>query len=378
MNAPQQTKKVALPRRLLGALVSVLAALCFLELGGRALTTTERDPGLARVVRDFPHLEERAEEDFRFVPDRELSYRLRPGFVRIAGTQVTTHNAEGFREARSFPPRDPGRPRIVCVGGSTTYGAGVEDNRDTYPAALERALRRLDGRPWEVFNLGIGGYTSREVRLNYQRHGRGLEAGLVLIQSAINDVAPRFYPGFKCDYSHFRRPLTLPARGGWRHWAYQSRLVLLVGYHAGWLTPLTLQDRTQPPWPSPGQIEASLAQNGPACYREHIRGLIEDVRADGSAPVLLTQAYLEHPDFAPPPGDSEVLEACFRQGLAEHNQVLRELSAELDIPLIDLAREMPAHRRSYSDPIHHTAAGNATKARIIAEFLHRLPAAGGS
>ena len=50
--------------------------------------------------------------------------------------------------------------RIVCLGGSSTWGQGVND-RDTYPAQLERMLDEgAGGRTHRVVNLGLSGSTS--------------------------------------------------------------------------------------------------------------------------------------------------------------------------------------------------------------------------
>jgi len=50
--------------------------------------------------------------------------------------------------------------RIVCVGGSTTWGDGVSDE-ETYPAQLERMLNSRPGGPGcAVINMGTPGTTS--------------------------------------------------------------------------------------------------------------------------------------------------------------------------------------------------------------------------
>jgi hypothetical protein len=108
-----------------------------------------------------------------FEQDPFLGYRGRPNASTwleppgqpLLGDRIR-HNADGFRDARTFADlrRLAGRKLVVCVGDADTYGltAGADDR--TYPAALERALRRLSGDPsWVVFNAGMPGYTSHEV-----------------------------------------------------------------------------------------------------------------------------------------------------------------------------------------------------------------------
>ena len=54
----------------------------------------------------------------------------------------------------------PDAVRIVCLGGSTTWGHGVSDE-ETFPAQLEQVLRnQSDDRPYRVINLGLPGSTT--------------------------------------------------------------------------------------------------------------------------------------------------------------------------------------------------------------------------
>lgn len=98
--------------------------------------------------------------------DPFLGYRGRPHAHRTTSTEVIVHDAEGFRDDRDF--RDvlalKDRRLVVCVGESSTYGLSASGNGTTYPAVLEKELRRLSGDTrWVVFNAGMAGYTSHEI-----------------------------------------------------------------------------------------------------------------------------------------------------------------------------------------------------------------------
>jgi hypothetical protein len=108
-----------------------------------------------------------------FEQDPFLGYRGRPNASTwlqppgqpLLGDRIE-HNADGFRDARTFADlrRIAGRKLVVCVGDADTYGLTAGGTDRTYPAALERALRRISGDPsWVVFNAGMPGYTSHEV-----------------------------------------------------------------------------------------------------------------------------------------------------------------------------------------------------------------------
>lgn len=108
-----------------------------------------------------------------FEQDPFLGYRGRPNAATWLeppgqpwlGDRIQ-HNADGFRDTRTFSDlrRLAGRKLVVCVGDADTYGLTSGGTERTYPAALERALRRLSNDPsWVVFNAGVPGYTSHEV-----------------------------------------------------------------------------------------------------------------------------------------------------------------------------------------------------------------------
>jgi hypothetical protein len=108
-----------------------------------------------------------------FEQDPFLGYRGRPHASTwllppqqpLLGDRIH-HNADGFRDARTFADlrRIEERKLVVCVGDGDTYGLTAGGTDRTYPAALERELRRLSGdASWIVFNAGMPGYTSHEV-----------------------------------------------------------------------------------------------------------------------------------------------------------------------------------------------------------------------
>lgn len=355
-----------------GFLVLILGGV---EVAARMLGSRAKDPNLRRTLIHYNRLAHEDTGHFRFVADSELPYRLKAGFEFRSrdGLELTRHNDAGFRDSDDFPPKTGGTLRIVCLGGSTTYGVRVTDNYATYPAALERFLNgkhRPEG--WdrvEVFNLGVGGYTSLEVLANLRLHGLPLQPDIVLIQSGLNDVAPRFYPGFECSYRHFRKPLTLPAPGLLARLAYRSRLVLILGWKLDLIEPLTLQSRTQYPMPSTDKALANLAANGTDCLVANLRAATELARKAGARVWLLTQAYLDDLDFVAPEPDLRRLDEGYHRGLREHNEVIRDVAMSLDTGLVDLESMMPLKRSFFADPIHMSEEGNEMKAKLIAESI---------
>ncbi|MCB9762977.1 MAG: SGNH/GDSL hydrolase family protein [Alphaproteobacteria bacterium] len=86
----------------------------------------------------------------------DTSVALPSGWDWHPEPRQVTLNPQGFRG----PPageRAPGVTRILCLGGSNTFGAAVSDD-ETWPAQLGALL----GPRVEVLNLGVSGYMGRQ------------------------------------------------------------------------------------------------------------------------------------------------------------------------------------------------------------------------
>jgi hypothetical protein len=98
-----------------------------------------------------------------FLSDASRGQRLAPGYDGwFAGVPVRINNL-GFRDRRDYSlAKAPHTFRILVFGDSVTFGHGTLDTT-TYPYLLEERLRQW--RPdinWEVWNLGVPGYNTRQ------------------------------------------------------------------------------------------------------------------------------------------------------------------------------------------------------------------------
>ncbi|MCB4757686.1 MAG: hypothetical protein LHV69_11770, partial [Elusimicrobia bacterium] len=87
----------------------------------------------------------------RVIDQAYLLYIPTPNY-RPAG-----HNAHGYRGKIVPLERAPRVKRVLCLGGSTTYGWGVDDANKTYPALLEELINAEGDkrRKVEVINAGV-------------------------------------------------------------------------------------------------------------------------------------------------------------------------------------------------------------------------------
>jgi lysophospholipase L1-like esterase len=102
-----------------------------------------------------------------------------------------TSNGDGFR-GPEFSKKRPAVLRVVSIGDSSTFGWGV-DPEYTYQEQLATRLA-TNGRPAEVFNLGMPGTTSRHGLGVLDHIAAGLQPDVVVISFGANDARLTLVP----------------------------------------------------------------------------------------------------------------------------------------------------------------------------------------
>lgn len=121
-----------------------------------------------------------------YVEDFELGKRLVPGFRGENFGQPLSVNSFGMRDGETTLARRPGTKRILALGDSWTFGAGVPPE-DVWPEQLERLL----GGPAtiDVLNTGVSGYETYHEAFYYRNDLQKFEHDLVLVGFyPLNDV----------------------------------------------------------------------------------------------------------------------------------------------------------------------------------------------
>ncbi len=96
-------------------------------------------------------------------------------------------NAQGFR-SKAFPLDLDSKFTILCLGESTTFGWGVDENQ-SYPYQLQNELNKKNS-DFYVINGGVPSYTSSQVLLYMQEilSKKELKPDLILLNIMWNDI----------------------------------------------------------------------------------------------------------------------------------------------------------------------------------------------
>tara|TARA_A100001015_G_scaffold240704_1_gene274535 strand:- start:2224 stop:3522 length:1299 start_codon:yes stop_codon:yes gene_type:complete len=131
----------------------------------------------------------------KFIPDLRSDYKPNKNHPDV--------NKFGFRSGGK--PDNKGSFRIMCIGGSTTWGDGAKDSSSTYPAQLEFFLESK-GYHINVINAGVPYHTSLDVLMRFISKGIYFKPDMLLIHTGLNDNGAVQSPfPYQADYSHWRK-----------------------------------------------------------------------------------------------------------------------------------------------------------------------------
>jgi len=114
-------------------------------------------------------------EESSNVYSETYGWDLRRGFHGLDFGHLATVNARGYRGTEHPYEKTPGRVRVVMLGDSIAYSAGVDDDR-TFSALLETRRRDV-----EVVNLAVGGYGTDQELIKLEREGLRYHPDVVVL-----------------------------------------------------------------------------------------------------------------------------------------------------------------------------------------------------
>ena len=238
-------------------------------------------------------------------------------------------NRDGVRDRNHMLDNPQNLPRIVFLGDSVTFGYYMP-RAASYPAILEQLLTER-GKPAEVFNVALPGWSTRQQRIAYREIVRKYQPDHVVIGFCLNDVAEM--------QNNLSKPSPIIT------FAYErSNLVRAVLRVQHWEIHQVEELFVSPALPT--------VQQGWQQTLDALRSLAEEVRQDGAKFSLLVFPFRFQVEAgAPEPIPQRILE---------------EFSGENDIPFLDV---LPILRtlgpRGFADYDHLSQHGMQQVARAI-------------
>lgn len=343
-------------RKLVFAAITIALFCLLIEVGFRI--------AYPRLGGDIDRLE--AYQDF--VVDREVRYyRPHPYAVFTFNPAAADINSRGFPgEEPPAIPKPAGTLRIACLGGSTTASGNHRGHRGSYPFFLERELEAKLEQPVEVMNFGVNAWTTAESLVNFVLNVRDYEPDIVIIHHAANDGGPRLFPGYRSDFSHYRKTWEIPEKHPLDR--ALTRLSLLWSWlrsrdHFKTIDVTYAVNRRLEPGGSRIR-NGSFPEGTEVGFLRNVRTIIELQRLDGGRTLLATMPC-DHRGAHPNDGIS--------LAVREHNELLRRLAEGQGALLVDLHEKMPVSdprvAENLIDRIHLEPEGNRLKARHLAEAI---------
>jgi lysophospholipase L1-like esterase len=273
-----------------------------------------------------------------------LGWELVPGESRAFGvTRPTLINELGTRN----PPPQPkqiGTFRIITLGDSSVYGVMVED-AEVFSSVTARDLQHALGRPVEVINGGVPGYSSEQARRLYTHRLADLQPDVVVIATLWSDSQPGPAP----DALRFG-PEGNPVQSVMR-WSNTYRLLegMLLGWREGQPVEWTLR-------------ESKDGRRVPLkAYKHNLATLAELAESAGATPVFLVL-----------PSDRDLGPTALEAPRPKYRAAMKAAATRPGAILV----EMPAHFHGLSadhffDDVHPTPKGHAIIGRHLARGISK-------
>ncbi|MER9822378.1 SGNH/GDSL hydrolase family protein [Mesorhizobium sp. M0115] len=287
-------------------------------------------------------------------PNPYTLYELNP--VWHSGNGRSRHNSLGFRGPETAMPKPEQCLRVVCMGESSTYCTGIEDDSRTYPHRLGEYLRDLKpGVEIDIVNAGVGGYTSVENVLRLLFHVAPLSPNLIVYYYTHNDVHPRRLEGLSRDYNQYSCSWFEPPSGGGLSGWFKRRQNLATAY-VGNIVRRRGDGRRN---------SKHIAHNPPDAFRANFSALVVLAEAAGASVLFVNPNYRQED-----PNDPAA------NAVWEHRRIVEDIAKRTGASVVDLHGSLPylcqrseTLDRNYYDEVHFTEKGADSAARIVANAI---------
>lgn len=314
-------------------------------------------------------------------PNFSRQVKIEPGLPGVTGITTFTTNNLGFRGEDIRVRKPAGEFRIILIGGSSIECAVLDDS-DSIEAVLQRQLVEMGAARARVYNAGKSGDRSDDHLALVGQRIIHLQPDVVIVLAGFNDLRAAVAG---LDYLHL---------GGrnLNEWALAlTRLQVGRALFNGLTNrPFSRQREgvayTGTPYrdAAAAQAAAMSATSAPktdvGAFARNLRSIAGSARANGIKVVLMTQQTTWNSDVDPDISGWHWLrniegvvysESAMHTAMAEMNVVVRDFAAEANLPLYDLARDMPKSSAFFYDDVHFNVRGAHEAGVELASLLNK-------
>ena len=274
----------------------------------------------------------------------------------------TSLNSMGFTGDVIHHKKNPEKVRILTLGGSAMFNRRMTER-------LNKSLNEISSRPVEILGAALRTHTSMSSLIKYRLLSR-YKFDYVLIYHGINDLFVNnvYIDHFRSDYSHM-----LP----WyrRNFLLNNSLIARVIYNNFiWGRRIFGMEKIWYIYPQVSYIENAMDFVSEKLFRRNISMLIKEIKQDGAVPILMTFAWnipshynqtsfelgtvgYNPTNYGRYPVELWGSVKFVREGLQKHNTIIREISKQYNVLLIDIENLMGNHLRWFEDVCHFSEEG---------------------
>jgi lysophospholipase L1-like esterase len=268
---------------------------------------------------------------------------------------------------RQFPLKKPlGMYRIVCFGGSTTEQA-VGDHH--YPALLQEELRRrAKTENIEVINAGGSAYATTHSIILLAIDVISWQPDLVILSHNINDLLVMYWPGFRIDYwnkytnEYYIHPDYAKVYS-WSNVVFQHSRLYWFFYHR--LNRIRLRANPKSTLIRRHDYSETHLRQAASVFKRNLKTFINISNSYSISVMLGTQPHEPSEEYflrhmASKPYNDIVVYPPHNEFLRHHaayNRVLREVSEEMMVDLVDHEKIFGGNTAYFIDHVHYTELG---------------------
>ncbi|MBL4587003.1 MAG: SGNH/GDSL hydrolase family protein [Flavobacteriales bacterium] len=276
-----------------------------------------------------------------------------------------SHNSLGCRGAKFGKKKTNGKIRVVAMGGSTTYGVGV-NNEETWPFHLSEYL----GAEYEVVNLGVPGYSSVENLIQTALHLSDLQPDIAIYYIGLNDLRNVNVKDLKADYSDFHAPSLYGALGLCPNENIPSlamlKIALIMAQRIGILEGCPNQEIH-----TTGNEHNGIDQRALSLYERNLKNIASLCRTQGIKVIFVPHVLLEevlqtgnYNWWIPYIPNSEMDDM-----MRAYNSKLGEVSAASEIIFADKVLQQEWMKDDFVDMSHFNDSSNQKLAEILSVYV---------